>query len=388
MSSTGMEQKVPGLLNGKINFRARKLVQESSVKKIVEVASSSDCCESQTEVCNPAAETPGQIEETSCGVEDIAVAKAGPKRNSGSRKRGKATVTHSEQRRVTRSRTAVSTSRVLSEEQPATSLPVGKGNDSSSNLLLEEQRSTVVTVAEKSSVDFWHSPLSENADQVAIKGPLDLVLPRKAVLATEDVAAAIQHLKSADSRLKAVIEMHHEPKFERCSSAFTALVRSIVFQQLATKAASTIFGRVVDLCGSLDKVEPTTIAGLSKEQLRAAGLSERKASYVHDLASHFLTGKLSDVAIHEMDDEDLTKALTAVKGIGVWSVHMFMLFSLHRPDVLPVGDLGVRKGFQKLYQLKSLPSPAEMEKLSSRWQPYRSIGSWYMWRVLNMTLPF
>ncbi|KAL2649688.1 hypothetical protein R1flu_017816 [Riccia fluitans] len=366
MSSSGKGETVPGLLDGKISFRARKLVWESSSKQAVEAASSLDGSDNQPEILYPDAVPLRENEENGCVGGESATEKIRCRRSPSSRKRVKSTITYSEERRVTRSRTAASAAKVSSDEQPATS----------------------VSVAEKLSVDFWHSSLSENTDHVAVNGPSVLGLPRKSMLASEDVLAAIQHLKSADSRLRAVIEMHEGPKFERCSSAFTALVRSIVFQQLATKAASTIFGRVVDLCGGLGKVEPVTIAGLSKEQLRGAGLSERKASYVHDLAAHFLTGNLSDVSINEMDDENLTKALTAVRGIGVWSVHMFMLFSLHRPDVLPVGDLGVRKGFQKLYQLKSLPSPAEMENLSSSWQPYRSIGSWYMWRVLNMTLPF
>lgn len=117
--------------------------------------------------------------------------------------------------------------------------------------------------------------------------------------------------------------------------------------------------------------------------LRGIGISARKASYLHDLSRNFLEGGLSDAAIKLMEDEKLMSALTAVKGIGVWSVHMFMIFALHRPDVLPVGDLGVRKGFSKLYGLKDLPTPAEMERLSAPWRPYRSLGAWYMWRLIE-----
>jgi DNA-3-methyladenine glycosylase II len=138
----------------------------------------------------------------------------------------------------------------------------------------------------------------------------------------------------------------------------------------------------VDVQG-LDRLTPTTISQFSAEQMRAIGISGRKASYLHDLAANFLSGALSDSDINNMDDESLMKALTAVKGIGVWSVHMFMLFSLHKADVLPVSDLGVRKGLQKLYSLKELPNPAQAEKIASCWQPYRSLGSWYMWRVIS-----
>lgn len=113
------------------------------------------------------------------------------------------------------------------------------------------------------------------------------------------------------------------------------------------------------------------------------GVSGRKASYLHDLATKYKSGVLSDPSILEMDDEALLRVLTTVKGIGVWSVHMFMIFSLQRPDVLPVGDLGVRKGVQLLFGLKELPKPVQMEKLCEKWRPYRSIGSWYMWRLIE-----
>lgn len=116
---------------------------------------------------------------------------------------------------------------------------------------------------------------------------------------------------------------------------------------------------------------------------RQVGVSGRKASYLHDLASKYRDGVLSDTSILEMDDETLLTVLTTVKGIGVWSVHMFMMFSLHRPDVLPVGNLGVRKGVQLLYKLKELPKAVEMEELCKEWKPYRSVGSWYMWRLME-----
>lgn len=129
---------------------------------------------------------------------------------------------------------------------------------------------------------------------------------------------------------------------------------------------------------------PAAVLALSPQQLRVIGVSGRKASYLHDLATKFVEGILSNSSILEMDDETLLTTLTAVKGIGVWSVHMFMIFTLHRPDVLPVGDLGVRKGVQRLYGLKELPKPVEMEKLCEKWKPYRSMGAWYMWRLMEL----
>lgn len=129
------------------------------------------------------------------------------------------------------------------------------------------------------------------------------------------------------------------------------------------------------------------MAGLTEPQLREIGISGRKASYLHDLSQHFLSGALSDEKLIVMEEDELVTALTAVKGIGVWSAHMFMIFWLHKPDVLPVGDLGIRKGFQKLYQLKAVPTVAQMEELASSWRPYRSLGAWYLWRVGNLTVP-
>lgn len=132
---------------------------------------------------------------------------------------------------------------------------------------------------------------------------------------------------------------------------------------------------------------PAVIAALTDEQLREVGISGRKATYLHDLAKHFLSGELSDEKLVMMNEDELVKVLTAVKGIGVWSAHMFMIFYLHKPDVLPVGDLAIRKGFQTLYRLKALPSVTEMEQLASSWRPYRSLASWYLWRVKETILP-
>ncbi len=137
---------------------------------------------------------------------------------------------------------------------------------------------------------------------------------------------------------------------------------------------------VVDLQGA-ESVTPAVIAALTAEELRAVGISGRKGDYLHDLAAKFLSGALSDEKLVAMSEDDLVTALTAVKGIGVWSAHMFMIFHLHKPDVLPVGDLGIRRGFQKLYQLKKEPSAAEMQELAISWRPYRSLASWYLWRV-------
>ncbi|XP_017969784.1 PREDICTED: DNA-3-methyladenine glycosylase 1 [Theobroma cacao] len=205
----------------------------------------------------------------------------------------------------------------------------------------------------------------------------------KSLSTKPEIDLALNHLRTSDPLLAALISAHPPPKLSPCHSYFVSLSKSILFQQLATKAANSIYTRFVSLCGNESNVLPNTVLSLTPQKLREIGVSVRKASYLHDLSDKFSTGVLSDTSILTMDDETLFQMLTAVKGIGPWSVHMFMIFSLHRPDVLPVGDLGVRKGVQFLYGLKELPKPLQVEQICEKWKPYRSVGSWYMWRLVE-----
>ncbi|XVF17907.1 hypothetical protein REPUB_Repub10bG0165100 [Reevesia pubescens] len=198
-----------------------------------------------------------------------------------------------------------------------------------------------------------------------------------------EIDLALNHLRTSDPLLATLISTHPPPKLSPCNSPFLSLSRSILFQQLATKAANSIYTRFITLCGNETNVVPNTVLSFTPQKLREIGVSARKASYLHDLSDKFSTGVLSDTSILTMDDKMLFQMLTSVKGIGPWSVHMFMIFSLHRPDVLPVGDLGVRKGVQFLYGLKELPKPLQMEQICEKWRPYRSVGSWYMWRLVE-----
>ncbi|XP_022132520.1 DNA-3-methyladenine glycosylase 1-like [Momordica charantia] len=212
---------------------------------------------------------------------------------------------------------------------------------------------------------------------------LNPAYPVKSLSSTDEICTAIDHLRRSDPLLINLLDSCETPKF-KSNPPFLALTKSILYQQLATKAAESIYNRFAALCGGEAAVVPGAVLGLSAQQLRVIGVSGRKASYLHDLAGKFVEGILTESSILEMDDETLVRTLTAVKGIGVWSVQMFMIFSLHRPDVLPVGDLGVRKGVQRLYGLKELPKPVEMEKLCDKWKPYRSMGAWYMWRLMEL----
>ena len=208
-------------------------------------------------------------------------------------------------------------------------------------------------------------------------------LPPRPLSAQGEVAAAIGHLRSADPQLARIIDAHQLPVFQSLHPPFHSLARSILYQQLAFKAAASIYSRFLALCGGEDAVLPEVVLGLGAHQLRQIGVSARKASYLHDLANKYRSGILSDSSIVGMDDKSLFTMLNMVKGIGAWSVHMFMIFSLHRPDVLPVGDVGVRKGVQLLYGLDALPRPSQMEQLCENWKPYRSVGAWYMWRLVE-----
>ncbi|GMY11517.1 DNA-3-methyladenine glycosylase 1 [Fagus crenata] len=211
-----------------------------------------------------------------------------------------------------------------------------------------------------------------------------LPIPVNPLTLEGEIDLALNHLRSSDPLLTALIDSYKPPAFESQSSPpFLALAKSILYQQLATNAANAIYNRFVSLCGGESEVVPDNVLALDANQLRKIGVSGRKASYLHDLANKYREGVLSDSSIVEMDDESLLTKLTLVKGIGVWSVHMFMIFSLYKPDVLPVGDLGVRKGVQLLYGLKELPKPLQMEELCDKWKPYRSVGAWYMWRFME-----
>lgn len=198
-----------------------------------------------------------------------------------------------------------------------------------------------------------------------------------------EVDIALRHLRDKDPLLATLIDAHRPPTFESSRSPFLSLAKSILYQQLAYKAAKSIYTRFVALFNGEDNILPDAVLAVSPQQLREIGVSYRKASYLRDLAEKYTDGILSDESIVEMDDVTMFKMLTSVKGIGAWSVHMFMIFSLHKPDVLPVGDLGVRKGLQVLYGLKELPGALKMEEVCEKWKPYRSVGSWYMWRLME-----
>lgn len=166
----------------------------------------------------------------------------------------------------------------------------------------------------------------------------------------------------------------------------TALTGAIVSQQLSTKAAATIFGRFVALFPEGRALDAAAIAALDDERLRGVGLSRQKVSYLRDLTARILDGSLALDELERLDDETVIERLTAVRGFGRWTAEMFLMFRLHRPDVLPVDDLGIVNAVQRLYRLRKRPDRRKLQKLGEAWRPYRSVASWYLWQTLKMDL--
>jgi DNA-3-methyladenine glycosylase II len=193
---------------------------------------------------------------------------------------------------------------------------------------------------------------------------------------------AINHLKKSDPVLRVLIERVGACRIEYGAPEFHSLAEAIVYQQLNGKAAVTIFKRFAALAG--EPLTPEGILKLSAAQMRAVGLSKQKSSYMRDLAERTHRGELDFAGLPNQSDEEVIKHLTQVKGIGVWTAQMFLMFTLKRPNVLPTGDLGVQMAIKKHYKKRKLPKPAQMEKVAKPWEPYRSIACWYLWRSLDI----
>jgi DNA-3-methyladenine glycosylase II len=193
---------------------------------------------------------------------------------------------------------------------------------------------------------------------------------------------AILHLRKADPVLAGIIERVGPYRIEFREPAFETLVRSIVYQQLSGRVATHIFNRLLDLVPQR-VLTPAAVLALTVEQMRAAGLSGQKTAYIRDLAARTFAGEVDFTLLPAMSDHEVIEALTRVKGVGEWTAHMFLIFALQRPDVLPVGDLGVRVAMRKAYRMRALPKPARMEKIARAWRPWCSVASWYLWRSLD-----
>eukprot|EP00208_Stichococcus_sp_RCC1054_P006224 CAMPEP_0206139672 /NCGR_PEP_ID=MMETSP1473-20131121/7004_1 /ASSEMBLY_ACC=CAM_ASM_001109 /TAXON_ID=1461547 /ORGANISM="Stichococcus sp, Strain RCC1054" /LENGTH=354 /DNA_ID=CAMNT_0053533557 /DNA_START=102 /DNA_END=1166 /DNA_ORIENTATION=- len=211
-------------------------------------------------------------------------------------------------------------------------------------------------------------------------------------LTPETLPAGVAHITSVDAGLARLVDKYGPPEalvVSTTGSTFYALTRAIVGQQLSVTAAGTIYGRFRTVCGCEppQEVSPEAVLAAPVEGLRAAGLSGMKVNYLTDLAARYADNRLSCDSLRGMTERQIIENLTAVKGIGRWTADMFAMFTMGRPDCLPVGDLGVQKGFAIHFGLKALPKPEEMERLAEHWRPYRSLGSWYMWRLCEENKP-
>lgn len=195
---------------------------------------------------------------------------------------------------------------------------------------------------------------------------------------------ALQHLSSHDPVLGGLIRQYPAPKFEAHANYYHELVDSIISQQLSVKAARAIEGRFKDLFGG-EFPSPAQILEKDTETLRAVGLSRPKIKYIQDLASKIISGEVAFDGIAELSNDEIIAELTKVKGIGVWTVHMFLMFCMGRLDVLPSGDLGVRNGVRNLYSLDTVPTEREVELIAEAngWHPYETVASWYVWQSLD-----
>jgi DNA-3-methyladenine glycosylase II len=198
---------------------------------------------------------------------------------------------------------------------------------------------------------------------------------------TETMEVAILHLKQADPVLGAIIEAVGPYQLIYRKPTFETLVRSIVYQQVSGKAAASIFAKLKKAVGS--RFAARRLLELTKEELRACGLSAQKAGYVHDLAEKVVRRKIQFGKLNNLTDDQVIEMLTTVKGVGIWTVQMFLMFALERPNILPIGDLGVRNAIRRAYNLPEMPTSADLLRISERWHPHCSVATWYLWRSLD-----
>lgn len=199
----------------------------------------------------------------------------------------------------------------------------------------------------------------------------------------DELETGVAHLRRTDERLALLIDTYPRPTFRPHTDYYRELVESIISQQLSVKAAATIYRRFVDSFGHVP--EPEEILARDDTELRAVGLSGQKTRYIKDLADKVLSRQIRFDHLDQLDNDSVVKELTIVKGVGEWTVHMFLLFCMGRFDVLPVGDLGIKNAIQALYDLPTSPKPDEIRSLADErgWSPYESIASWYLWQSLD-----
>jgi len=193
---------------------------------------------------------------------------------------------------------------------------------------------------------------------------------------------ALDHLKACDPILGRIIDEVGPYGIQYSQPSFETLVKSIVYQQLSGRVAKIIFNRLAAAAGD-GLVTPEGVLELRTEKMRKAGLSAQKIAYIRGLARRAVAGEIDFAAFESVPDEEVYRQLTAVKGIGIWTAQMFLIFALRRPNVMPSADLGIRAAVRKAYALEEMPKPAAVDELARNWHPYCSVASWYLWRSLE-----
>ena len=203
------------------------------------------------------------------------------------------------------------------------------------------------------------------------------------VLEKEVMVEGINHLSSLDSKIKHLLKSFDVPTLKVEKNYFWSLCRSIIYQQISGKAAKTIAGRFLALFSSDINIKPVEVLNMDINEFYGVGLSRQKAGYIKNIAEAFEKKIIDEKIIIKCNDAEIIKMLTQIKGVGIWTAEMFLIFTLRRPDVFPVTDLGVQKGFQIFYSLDELPTIDNMNEISENWRPYRSIMALYLWYVVE-----
>ena len=219
------------------------------------------------------------------------------------------------------------------------------------------------------------------ATAVSTTGDLAVEVATAALSYAEE---AVAHLRRIDPVMAGIIDRVGPLKINYRRERFPALVRAIIFQQLAGRAAQAIYDRFVREIGKGRFPSPESVLAASDEELRAVGLSRGKMAYIRDLASHVQSGSLDFKRLPRLTDDEIIAHLTRVHGIGRWTAEMFMMFNLRRPDILPVDDLGVRTAVMKAYGMAEAPLPKQLREFGERWKPHRTAASWYLWQSMRM----
>ena len=197
-----------------------------------------------------------------------------------------------------------------------------------------------------------------------------------------DIESGLDLLKR-DKNMRVLINKYGSPDYNLRQDYYQSLLRSIVFQQLSGKAAQTIYERFENLIPKTSNLCPNEVLKLDEDEMRKAGLSFRKIEYIRNLSDYFENNPLQKKDVERMTDQEISKELIQIKGIGHWTVDMFLMFTLNRADIFPFTDLGIQKGIMKILKKKNLPSKKEMVNCSSKWKPYRTIACWYLWRMVD-----